>query len=369
MKTDVFYMKRAMELAVKGSGFVSPHPLSGAVIVKNQKVIAQSYHHKHNRGTPVIIEAIHEALESTQDSEVYLNIEPNLMKDPTETFLQVIQSSGVRKIFIGMEEPSQFKGEAINLLRSIGIEVEVGLLSHECQELNEIYSHYIKVQTPFVFVKWAMTLDGKLATKTGDSKWISSDGSLEFVHHLRQRVAAIMVGEGTVKADNPMLTTRLEGIEISNPLRVILSKYGDIDASANILKVDEVTKTLVITSVKISLEREKYLLNAGVQIVKLQEKSGRIDFKEIIKVLGDMGIDSLYIEGGSGVLGSAFESGIIHKVYAAIAPKIVGGKTAVTPVAGEGIERMKDAIVLQDVSHEIRGNDVIIKGYIKQKSK
>lgn len=363
MKT--FYMKKAIELALKGSGFVSPNPLSGAVIVKEGRIIGECYHHKSNRSTPIMIEALQLATENTWGSEAYLNIEPNLMNYPSDAFIQVLKASGIKKMYIGIEEPLvKCKGEAITLLKKCGIEIELGILKQECQELNEIYAYYSQTHMPFVFVKWAMTLDGKLASKTGDSKWISSDESLQFVHHLRQKVAAIMVGEGTVKLDNPQLTTRLEGVEISNPLRVILSKYGDIEDSVNVLKVDEFTKTLIIASAQLPFEREKYLLKRGVQVIKLQEVEGRIDFQEIVKVLGEMEIDSLYIEGGSSVLGSAFESGIIHKVYVAVAPKIIGGKTAVTPVAGGGIERMRDAIVLKNVSHEIIGHDVIIKGYM-----
>ncbi len=356
------YMRRALELALKGSGFVGTDPLAGAVLVKSDRIIGEGFHYRSKGALPVALQALQGVNESPQDADLYLNIEPNLKQYPMNDFIQAICGSGIRKVYIGIEEPQS--QSVITLLRNNGIEVEVGLLARECQELNEIYCHYSRTHTPFVFVKWAMTLDGKLASKTGDSKWISSDESLQFVHHLRQRVAAIMVGEGTVKLDDPLLTTRLDGIEISNPLRVILSKYGDIPEGSKVLKVDADTKTLIIASVDIPPAREKWLLSYGVQVVKLKERQGRIDFNEILKVLGDMAIDSLYIEGGSSVLGSAFESGIIQKVYAAIAPKIIGGKLAITPVAGAGIERMRDAIVLKNVSHEIIGQDVIIKGYI-----
>ena len=181
---------------------------------------------------------------------------------------------------------------------------------------------------------------------------------------MRQRVAAIMVGENTVKVDDPMLTTRLNGVKLSNPLRVIVSRLGDIPMEAKVLKVDENVETLIIASENLPPHKEEELLGKGLRIAKLKEQNNRIDFREIMRLLGSMGIDSLYIEGGSGILASAFESGCVHKVYAAIAPKIIGGRNAITPVGGKGIEYMRDAIMLKRVSYEIVGPDVIVKGYL-----
>jgi len=257
------------------------------------------------------------------------------------------------------------EGHNVVIMKDAGIEVEINILKEECEELNEISMHYLSKGTPFVFTKWAMTLDGKLASKTGDSKWISGEDSLRFVHQLRQRVSAIMVGENTVRVDDPLLTTRLEGVIISNPIRVVLSRYGDIDKDAKVLRVDKDTKTIVIVSDKVLPQKEEILIEKGVEVLKLKETNGKIDFKDIVQALGHRGIDSLYIEGGSEVLASAFEAEVVNKVYAAVAPKIIGGKNAVTPVGGLGIEKMRDAIVLKRVTHEIVGSDVIFKGYIK----
>lgn len=358
------YMKRAIELAKKGIGFVNPGPLCGVVIVKNSEIIGEGYYSAY-KAESAEQQAIRNSLKDTKGGEMYINIEPSVNSGSYEVSMKAILESRVSKVYIGTKVHS-ISGEnsPCQILREAGIEVETDILKDECQELNEIYIHYVKEGTPFVFTKWAMTLDGKLATRTGDSKWISGDDSLKFVHHLRQRVAAIMVGENTVRMDNPLLTTRLEGVEISNPLRVILSKYGDIAPDANVLKVDDKTKTLIIASTDIPKSKEEFLLSRGVEILKLTENNGRIEFKDIVRALGARGIDSLYIEGGSSVLASAFESGVVKKVYAAVAPKIIGGKDAFTPVGGLGVERMKDAIILKKVSHEIVGNDVIISGYI-----
>lgn len=356
------FMNRAIELAQKGIGFVNPHPLAGAVIVKEHRIVGEGFYKAYSSNSAEI-EALNNTLENLSNGEMYLNIEPFKDKD---TFVKAILNSGIKRVYIGMLDPNGHKEDnVIALMKANGIEVEIGVLSEQCQELNEIYAHYITKHIPFVFTKWAMTLDGKLASRTGDSKWISSEDSLKFVHYLRQRVAAIMVGENTVRLDDPLLTTRLEGVEISNPLRVILSKYGDLPIHSKVLEVDEKTKTLIVASKSIPKEKEELLLKKGVQLLKLEEKHGRIDFKDIVKTLGDMKIDSLYIEGGSAVLASAFESGIVNKVYAAIAPKIIGGKESITPVGGVGIERMRDAILLKRVTHEIVGNDVIFKGYIE----
>jgi diaminohydroxyphosphoribosylaminopyrimidine deaminase/5-amino-6-(5-phosphoribosylamino)uracil reductase len=358
------YMKRAIELASKGCGFVNPGPLSGAVIVKNNRIIGEGYYESFE-GVSAEFQAVKNSTEDVRGSELYINIEPYLASGSYQSSLKTVLSSGFRKVYLGMELPAlRSEKKFSDILKEAGVEVESGILSSQCEEQNEIYYHYNTKGTPFVFTKWAMTLDGKLATRTGDSKWISGEESLKFVHHLRQRVAAIMVGENTIRLDNPMLTTRLEGVKVSNPLRIILSRYGDIAEDANILRVDENTKTLIITSNKISNAKAETLLAKGVELLKLGEQNGKISFKDIIKALGKLGVDSLYIEGGSGVLASAFESGIVSKVYAAVAPKIVGGKDAFTPVGGSGIEKMKDAIVLRKVTHEIIGNDVVITGYI-----
>lgn len=355
------FMNRALELAIKGSGFVNPHPLSGAVIVRNGIIIGEGYYKAYG-SVSAEVDALNNISVDVSEAEIYLNIEPFV-----DSALQALIKCGIKKVYIGIldQNPSK-RWNSTALLKAHGIEVEIGLLEEKNRELNEIYCHYITKGTPFVFTKWAMTLDGKLASRTGDSKWISSEGSLEFVHHLRQRVAAIMVGENTVVMDDPLLTTRLEGVEISNPIRVILSKYGNIPSASKVLQVDEKTKTLIIASEFIPSEKEAFFINKGVQVLRLPEKTGRINFRDIVDALGKLKIDSLYIEGGSAVLASAFESGVVRKVYAAVAPKIIGGKTAPTPVGGIGIERMRDAIVLDRVSHEIIGTDVIFKGYIKE---
>lgn len=356
-------MKKAIDIANRGSGFVNPDPLVGAILVKNEKIIGQGWY-KSLGSEKAETMAIKSSNEDTRDSELFINIEPEIDEENNE-YISFILNSGIKKIYIGIPNPRvDISGKAKEVFKPLGVDVEYGVLKDECEELNEIYAHYINTGTPFVFTKWAMTLDGKLASRTGDSKWISSEKSLEFVHHLRQRVAAIMVGENTVRLDNPLLTTRLEGVVISNPLRVIVSRYGDIPLNSNILKVDDDTRTLIIASENIAIEKEEELKKYGVDIIKLIERQGKIQFEDILKALGERNIDSLYIEGGSSLLASAFESGVVNKVYAAIAPKIIGGKDAVTPVGGLGIEKMNDAIRLSKVTHQIIGDDVIFKGYI-----
>ncbi|MBH1940256.1 bifunctional diaminohydroxyphosphoribosylaminopyrimidine deaminase/5-amino-6-(5-phosphoribosylamino)uracil reductase RibD [Mobilitalea sibirica] len=358
------FMKRAIELAYLGSGFINPDPLSGAVLVKDNIVLGESCYRTFGAASAEL-EVLSYGLCDLSGAELYLNIEPFGNKAKLTELIRVIKDRKIEKIYIGIEDRNPRKEiHFIEELKHLGISCELGILKDECEEMNEIYSHYIVNKTPYVIVKWAMTLDGKLATKTGDSKWISSEESLRFVHHLRQRVSAILVGENTVRKDDPLLTTRLEGVQISNPIRIIISKYGDIPMEAKVLQVDESTKTWIIASELISKEREESICNLGARILKLKEKNGHIDFNKVMDLLGRLGIDSVYIEGGSAVLGSAFESGCVHKVYTAIAPKIVGGNKAVTPVGGNGIERMNDAIVLKRLSYEIVGPDVIIKGYI-----
>ena len=361
---NIEYMKRVIELAGQGSGFVNPDPLSGALLVKDGRILGEAFYEAYG-SSPAELKVLRMTAGDLTGAELYLNIEPFHSESVVRESLNLIKEKGIAKVSIGMLNPNPSKKVDFQIeLTKLGVGSELGILSGECEEQNEIYSYYIMNKEPFVFVKWAMTLDGKLATKTGDSKWISSEDSLRFVHHLRQRVAAIMVGENTVKMDDPMLTTRLNGVKPSNPLRVIVSRYGNIPMEAKVLQIDENVKTLIIASENLPPAKEKELLEKGVRIAKLKEVNNRIDFREIMRLLGCMGIDSLYIEGGSAILASAFESGCVHKVYAAIAPKIIGGRNAFTPVGGEGIELMRDAIVLKRVSHEIVGPDVIVKGYL-----
>jgi diaminohydroxyphosphoribosylaminopyrimidine deaminase/5-amino-6-(5-phosphoribosylamino)uracil reductase len=363
------YMKRALSLAGQGSGFVNPDPLSGAVVIKKGQILGEGYY-KSYQSESAIIQAIKEALQVSQDNldgaELYCNIEPNFHKEEDHAyFMKTMLNSGIAKVYFGILDPSPAKTiHYVPILRENGIETNIGILQEECEEINEIYTYYVIHKTPFVIAKWAMTLDGKLATKTGDSKWISSSESLTFVHHIRQRVSAIMVGENTVRLDDPQLTTRLKEVAVSNPLRVILSNYGDIPPTSKVLQVDACTKTIIVTSENIRRENEELFLEKGIPVYKLKERQGRIAFIDILDLLGSMGIDSLFLEGGSSVLASAFESRVVNKVYTTIAPKIVGGKEAITPVGGIGIERMRDAIELKKVSHEIIGSDVIFKGYL-----
>ncbi len=361
---DQNYMKRVIELANQGSGFVNPGPLSGALLVKDNRILGEGFYEAYGaQGSEIT--ALRRTLEDLNDADLYLNIEPFQSEEQLRESLRLIREKGIGRVLIGMRDPKpQRKLDFMKELGALGISCEVGVLQEECEDLNEIYTYYCKHKKPFVVVKWAMTLDGKLATKTGDSKWISSDDSLNFVHQLRQRVAAILVGENTVKQDNPMLTTRLEGTKCSHPLRVIVSRYGDIPPDSKVLQVEEGVRTLIIASELLPTEKEEAFLRKGVMVEKRKERNGKLYFPDILEVLGRMGVDSLYIEGGSSILASAFESGCVHKVYTTIAPKIIGGREAITPVGGAGIERMRDAILLKRVSYEIVGPDVIVKGYL-----
>ncbi len=361
---DRDYMKRVIELANQGSGFVNPGPLSGALLVKDNRILGEGFYEAYSaQGAEIAV--LSRTREDLNDADLYLNIEPFQSEAQIRESLRLILGKGIGRVLIGMRDPMPGKKlDFMKELEELGVRYEVGVLQAECEEQNEIYTYYCKNRKPFVIVKWAMTLDGKLATKTGDSKWISSDDSLKFVHQLRQRVAAILVGENTVKQDNPMLTTRLDGNKCSNPLRVIVSRYGDIPVDSKVLQVEEGVRTLIIASEHLPPEKEEIFYRKGVMVEKLKERSGKLYFPDILEVLGRRGVDSLYIEGGSSILASAFECGCVHKVYTAIAPKIIGGREAFTPVGGAGIERMRDAIMLKRVSYEIVGPDILVKGYL-----
>ena len=236
------------------------------------------------------------------------------------------------------------QGRGIEILRNNGIEVTTGIMDKEIKKTNEIFVKYITQKQPFCIMKTAMTIDGKIATSTGDSKWISNEKSRAYVHELRQMVTGIMVGIGTVLTDDPELTTRREGIISLNPIRIIIDSKARIPLEAKVLKCDEKTKTIIVTTEFADKSKIEAIKQKGAEVIVTQSKNNRVDLKYLMKVLGDMGIDSILLEGGSTLNYSAIEEGIVDKVITFISPKIFGGTSGKTPVGGKGIEHVKDSI-------------------------
>lgn len=350
------YMQQAIDLAQKGEGFVNPNPLVGALIVKDGKVIGSGYHEQYG-GPHAEVNAFNNATESVEGATMFVTLEPCAHYGKTPPCALKIIEKKIKKVIIAKTDPNPLVNmKGIELLKAAGIEVEYGLMSEAVTIQNEIFLKYIQTKKPFVSIKYAMTADGKLATKTLDSKWITSEASRAYVHELRNKHMAIMVGVNTIIQDDARLNTRLERPH-RNPIRIIIDPELNIPRDAYVVKTAQVQPTWVVTQ-----KYEQRLVDLGVRIIQMPE----IDLVALMDKLGEEKVDSVLIEGGSFTHGKALESGIVDKVYAFIAPKLIGGKNALTPVGGEGVALMSDAFKLTNIQYQIFDQDILLSGNIER---
>lgn len=355
-----FYMKRALELAEKGMGHTSPNPMVGCVVVKDGKIVAEGYHEKCG-GYHAERNALLSCKEDVRGAELYVTLEPCCHYGKTPPCTEIIIEKGIGKVYIGsMDSNPLVGGKGVKILEDAGIEVECGILKEECEKLNEVFFHYIKTKTPFVVMKYAMTLDGKIAAYTGDSKWVTGESARKHVHLLRKKYSGILVGIRTVKEDNPMLNCRIE--EGCDPVRIICDSNLSISLDSQIVKTAKTIKT-IIAYAKENKEKIDALEKENITLLQA-EKNGKVNLKHLIEKLGELGIDSVLVEGGGEIHGAFLEENLVNKVYAYIAPKMVGGSTAKTPVAGNGFEKMEEARKLKNVKTEALGEDILVTGYI-----
>lgn len=363
---DYQYMQRAFELAKKGVGRVNPNPLVGAVIVKDDKIIGEGYHEFYG-GPHAEVNAFRTATESVEGATMYVTLEPCSHYGKTPPCAETIIKNKIGRVVIGMLDPNPLvAGRGVKLIEENGIQADFGYLCEELNELNKVFLKFIQTKKPYVVMKSAMTLDGKIASRTGDSRWVSNAKSRERVHELRNELASIMVGVDTVIADDPILTTRLENKEGRNPIRIVVDSKGRIPLSSNILKTSEQAKTIVAVTDKADQDKLNEIENLGNQVVKVETHDDRVDLQDLMKKLGEEGIDGILLEGGSTLNFSALNAGIVDEVMAFIAPKIIGGSNAKSPVGGKGIEKMKNAIELDDVKFDQFDNDLLIRGKIRK---
>jgi len=359
-------MRRALELSKKAVGFVNPNPLVGAVIVKNNKIIGEGYH-EYFGGPHAEVNAFANASQDVEGATIYVTLEPCSHFGKTPPCADAIVRNKISKVVIGMIDPNPLvAGKGIEILKNNGIEVITGILDMEIKKTNEIFIKYISEKLPFCIMKTAMTLDGKIATAIGESKWISNEKSRVYVHELRQRVSGIMVGIGTVLSDDPELTTRREDKLSLNPIRIIIDSKARLPMDAKVLKCDEKTKTIIVTTEFAKESKLEEIKQKGVEVIVTPSKNNRVDLNYLMRELGGKGIDSILIEGGSTLNYSALEEGIVDKVISFISPKIFGGTSGKTPVGGEGIKHVKDAIKLTDTQVTRFDEDIMIEGYIEK---
>ena len=361
------YMRRALELARKGEGHTSPNPMVGCVVVKDGRIISEGYHEKYGE-FHAERNALTRCTEDTTGADLYVTLEPGCHQGKTLPCTDIIIEKKIARVFVGsMDSNPLVAGKGVQILRDHGIYVETGILEEECLKLNEVFYHYITTKTPFVVMKYAMTLDGKIACATGDSKWVTGEIARAQVHRMRGRYRGIMVGIGTVLADDPMLNCRVEGGV--DPVRIICDSNLHIPLESQIVKTASEIETIVACSQE-SLEAERKqekirkLKEAGIQLIGTEGAHG-VNLVELMKKLGEQNIDSILLEGGGTLNASALEDGIVNKVYAYIAGKLIGGMDARSPVEGMGIDRMADAITLKDMEIERLGDDFCIVGYVK----
>lgn len=353
---DYDYMKLALSLARATIGQTSPNPSVAAVLVKDGQLISTGIHRK--AGEPhAEVGAIQAAGTAAKGATLYVTLEPCSHYGKTPPCADLVIESGIKKVFVCCLDPNPLvAGKGIEKLKNAGIEVEVGLCEEEGRQINEMFFHWIQTKTPFVTVKAGITFDGKIATKTGDSKWITSEQSREDVHNLRHEHDAILVGIGTVLSDNPLLTTRRpQGGR--NPIRVILDTHLKIPKSANVIQ-DESAKTIIFTGNQIDVDKKKEIENLGVEIISLS--SPTISIQEVLTILGEKKVMSVLVEGGSEVHASFIKEQAFQQMIIYIAPKIIGGKEAISFIGGEGYENMVDATKLQFTNVEKIGPDIKI---------
>jgi len=362
-RPDPRFMREALRLAALGWGRTSPNPMVGAVVAKRGRVVGRGYHHRAGEAHAEVL-ALQEAGGRTRGAELYVNLEPCAHQGKTPPCTKALIAAGVSKVVAAMCDPNPLvNGRGLRALKRAGIETEVGLLGEEASQLNEAYVKHITTGRPFGILKCAMTLDGKIATRTGESRWITSSALRRVVHHLRLGADAILTGSRTVMADDPELTVRRSGRVIKSPLRVVLDTRGRCSPEAAVF-TDGKASTLLATTNQVAKSVLEQLHQQGVEVLILPEREGRVDLESLLKRLAERGVTSLLVEGG-GILGAAaIAAGMVDKVICFIAPKIVGGKDAPTPIEGRGVADMADALELRRVNIRRLGDEVIIQGYL-----
>ena len=361
MVQDEKYMQRELELAVKGEGYTSPNPMVGCVIVKDDKIIGEGYHEKYGQ-LHAERNALNNCNESSEGATLYVTLEPCAHQGKTPPCTDAIIENKIKRVVIGTIDTNPLvAGKGVQILKDAGIEITVGVLEEECVKLNEIFFKFTETKKPFIALKYAMTLDGKIACYTGDSHWITNEKSREYVHKLRNKYSAIMVGVNTVISDDPMLNCRIEGG--NNPVRVICDSNLRIPIDSKIVKTAKDIRTIVACTRNDSSKVE-LLLEHNIEILVTSGMS--VNLLEVLDFLAENNIDSLLVEGG-GVLQSSFiRNKLVDRVYSFIAPKIVGGERPYSPVSGKGIEKMKDALELESYNVVNFDEDMLVTGRVKK---
>jgi len=363
---DEEYMQQALRIARYAIGRTSPNPMVGAVILSQGRIVGQGWHRK--AGTPhAEIHALLQAGELSQGATMYVTLEPCSHQGRTGPCDQAIIAAGIKKVVIAMTDPNPLvAGRGIKRLQEAGIEVIEGILAYEAAHLNEVFIKWISTKMPFVTLKSAMSLDGKIAAHTGHSQWITGSEARECVHQLRDCYDAILVGIGTVLADNPSLTTRLPGEAGKNPIRIIVDSMARTPLDAHVIR-DGLAPTIIAVTPDARQDKIDALRTLGVEVLVIERNQAGVDVRQLLTLLAKRDITSIFIEGGGSINASFLEENLVDKVHWFIAPKIIGGSHAPGPIGGKGVDKVTDAKVFEDINIETVGEDILISAYLRNR--
>ena len=361
LSRDAHFMQRAILLAQAGRGRVHPNPLVGAVVVKRDRIIGEGAHERFGQ-SHAEVNALLSAKEDPKGATLYINLEPCPHFGKTPPCTDLILESKIRRVVIGMQDPNPLvRGRGMKILKRGGVEVVCGVLEREAQELNRDFSHWISHKTPYVIVKAAQSLDGKIATRTGNSQWITGKKSRIFSHELRASADAVLVGVNTLLKDDPRLDTRLASIQ-RYPVKIVLDSFLRTPSSARIFTRKPANQVIIVTTKRAPQKQWPRLERKAEVLLVPEKKKGFIDWNILLKELGRRGIVNLLIEGGGEVIGSAIHEKIVHEIYIFVAPKIIGGRSAASAVGGEGVRILEDATRIRDLKVEEIGQDLLLRG-------
>ncbi len=358
----ILFMRRALDLAKRGQGYVEPNPMVGCVVVSQGEIVGEGWHQRFG-GSHAEVEAIRAASGRAKDATLYVTLEPCGHFGKTPPCTNAILSAGVRRVVMAHLDPfPQVAGQGLNQLQQAGVETVVGLLEREAQELNAPYLKLIRSNRPWVIAKWAMSLDGKLATNQGDSCWISSDLSRQIVHEIRGRVDAIVVGRGTVESDDPLLTARPPGPRVAT--RIVLASRADLPTTSRLARTASLAPVLVVAAHNAPRQQIDRLRAAGCDSWLSSGASHPEQLVSLFNELGRRRMSNVVVEGGSHVLGALFDAGLVDEIHTFVAPIVLGGEGAASPVAGRGVAGISEALRLTECAVTQIDRDAYIHGRI-----
>ncbi len=356
------FMSRALELAERGRGRVEPNPLVGAVVVRDGRIVGEGFHERFG-GPHAEVNAIAAAGDACRGATLYVTLEPCTHYGKTPPCVDAIIQAGFTRVVAAMIDPDpRNQGRGIEKLRQAGIEAEVGLLEPEARRLNAPFIKLTTRSLPFVTAKWAMSLDGKIATRTGDSRWVSSEPARELVHDLRGKADAILVGIGTALTDDPLLTARPPGPRTAS--RIVADSRARLPLTSQLVQTAAEAPVVVATTSAAPEERRRALAEAGVEVLVLPARDGHVSLPDLMAELGKRRMTNVLIEGGGELFASAIRDGVVDKLLVFVAPKLIGGRDAPTPLEGEGVATVADAIEVREWSVRRVGDDALIEAWL-----